>query len=78
MGGKWLPLEFFGIFTVVFKLLPFSYIYYFPIRIITDPNLTSKETVTIILIMLLWTLLFNIVAVFFWRKGLKRYESVGN
>lgn len=77
LGGSWLPLDFLSSFATILKLLPFSYIYYFPIQILMNPSLTANDTAKILLLEISWTLLFFFIGKVLWNKGLKRFESVG-
>jgi ABC-2 type transport system permease protein len=77
LGGSGLPLEFFGPFTNLLKLLPFSYIFYFPIQIIIDPNLNSFNILKILVIESIWVILLFIIGQILWKKGIKHFESVG-
>ena len=78
LSGRWLPLDFFGPLVTVFKLLPFSYAFYFPIQILIDPTLGPADIKRILLLELFWTLLFFLAGLTLWKKGLKHFESVGN
>jgi ABC-2 type transport system permease protein len=77
LGGAWYPLEFFGPFANLFRILPFSYMYYFPIQLLTDQTMSLTKVVSIILVQLFWVLIFSVIASLFWKKGIKHFESVG-
>lgn len=77
LGGSWLPLDFFGPFTNILKLLPFSYIFYFPIQIIIDSNLNSLDIIKILSIEAVWVILLSFIGQILWKKGIKHFESVG-
>lgn len=77
LGGKWFPLEFYGPLFAIVKLLPFSYIYYFPVQLLINRSLEMNAIGRILLIELLWTILFTVIGQFIWRKGIKHFESVG-
>ncbi|MBU0975241.1 MAG: ABC-2 family transporter protein [Patescibacteria group bacterium] len=77
LSGKWLPLDFFGSLAKYMKLLPFSYIFYFPIQILLSENLTFADILRILVIEVLWTALFTFIGKYFWKKGLKQFEAVG-
>jgi len=78
IGGRWLPLDFFGPLATILKLLPFSYAFYFPIQILIDPSLNTSDIGKIILLEIFWTILFSLAGIILWQKGLKHFESVGN
>lgn len=77
LGGGWMPLEFLGIFSNFLKLLPFSYIFYFPIQILTVKALGNSQIATILLIELAWIVIFYMVGILLWKRGIKHFESVG-
>lgn len=77
LGGQWLPIEFFGPFLKYIRLLPFSYIYYFPIQILIREEINNFDIVKIIALELVWTILFHLLFILLWKKGIKHFESVG-
>ncbi len=77
LGGSWVPLDFFKPIYNLLKFLPFSYIFYFPSRILIDDTIEIQTIYQIMLIQITWTLLFSLFSLFLWKKGLKKYESVG-
>ena len=77
LGGKWLPIDFFGPLSSIIKLLPFSYGFYFPIQILINSNLDSNDILKILFLEILWTIVFTLVGYFLWKRGLKKFESVG-
>lgn len=59
-----------------FKLLPFTYLLYFPLKIylgqLTQAQIFSGFSITIVWIILLW-----VFKSFIWQKGLRMYTSYG-
>ncbi|MFC1780354.1 ABC transporter permease [Patescibacteria group bacterium] len=77
LGGAWYPLEFFGPFINFFRILPFGYLYYFPIQLLIDPEMDFANIAYIIFIQLIWIALFSVITSIFWKRGVKHFESVG-
>jgi len=77
LGGSWIPLDFFKSIFNALKILPFSYIIYFPARLLIDPTIDSESIYQIFILQILWSLLFTTIAHILWKRGIKRYESVG-
>jgi ABC-2 type transport system permease protein len=77
IGGSWVPFEFFGSIAKVLKILPFSYLYYFPIQILINTSLTTLNIVTVVGLEIVWTIIFSLLGLVLWKKGLKQYESIG-
>jgi ABC-2 type transport system permease protein len=57
-------------------MLPFQYTTYFPIKLYQG-QLGTKETVGGLVTVLVWIFGLLILMKFVWRKGLRRYEAVG-
>jgi len=77
LGGSWLPLDFLGIFASVLKILPFSYIFYFPIQLLINSELTNTDILRILVLELAWMVCFTLLGFVLWKRGLKQFESVG-
>lgn len=60
----------------IFRLLPFSYLLYFPLKIYLG-QLSMLEILKGIFISLLWVLLFYRILFFVWLKGLRNYTAQG-
>lgn len=75
--GDYLPLDLlpFNFYNILTKL-PFAYTLYFPIKILMG-EVDPKECIIGCGIILFWIVVFTMLNLFAWRKGLKRYESVG-
>jgi len=61
----------------IFEILPFKYFYYIPISYFLGKrniNLLANDTISI----LIWSLIFILLAFISWKQGLKKYESYGN
>ena len=77
MTGSYIPLELFPqIFKSVANFLPFAYMEYFSMQIYLG-KISTLEAVRGIGIQLLWLVVLAFLAKLFWKKALKRYESVG-
>lgn len=77
LGGSWLPLDFLGVFATFLKILPFSYIFYFPIQLLINNTLTHSEISQIIILEFVWMIFFTVLGFILWNRGLRRFESVG-
>jgi ABC-2 type transport system permease protein len=60
----------------VLRWLPFTYELYFPVAVVTE-KVKGAELWSGLFIQAGWTLAAYLWARFMWRKGLRRYESVG-
>ena len=75
--GKLFPLSFFPPLTVsVLSFLPFFYLYYFPVQLLTG-SLALTKIIEGLLIQLVWTLLLGIFFQSLWNKGIKKFSAVG-
>lgn len=77
LSGSWLPIDFFGPLASIVKLIPFSYLIYFPIQVLTNDSVSSLQIVKLLVLMIFWIILFMIIGQILWKKGLKKFESVG-
>ncbi len=77
VSGGILPLETFGEKMLrIFSILPFKYITYFPINVITG-NIGNKDILVGIMIQIIWIFLLGIISKIIWLNGLKKYIAVG-
>lgn len=78
LGGSLIPLDFLPQFAQRFtEFLPFRYMTYVPNSVYLG-RISGKEAAVQFLIGLLWLLAMFLFQKITWRRGLKRYESVGN
>lgn len=76
-GGTGLPLSFIpAIFQPLIKMLPFRYMYSFPMEIIFN-KVDNQELIAGLLIQFLWLVILYLIHKLLWNKGLKVYVSVG-
>jgi ABC-2 type transport system permease protein len=77
VSGGILPLETFGSTILkIFALLPFKYIVYFPITIISG-RLSTGEILRGFGFQILWIGLLAVAAKLVWKNGLKKYIAAG-
>lgn len=77
LSGGIFPLEVFGeVAMKMMSYLPFQYIIYFPLRILTG-ELPGSEILLGLLVQLFWILFFYLVSKILWRKGLRKYIAAG-
>lgn len=77
ISGAIFPLTVLGTgFGIVSKFLPFQYIVYFPINIISK-RVELNEYILGIGVQILWVFLLWGIAHFFWEKGLRKYIATG-
>jgi len=76
-AGEYFPLDILPqtIYNI-FKILPFSYLIYFPIKVYLG-QFTYQEILTGFLITTIWIGIFAIVVNVVWKKGLKSYTAQG-
>lgn len=78
LGGGWLPASFFpGGAANLIKKLPFYLTLGFPAEVFQDKIVGSAIAVGIVQ-QLVWIFIFTFLTLFLWRKGIKKYEAVGN
>lgn len=77
LSGRLFPLDIMpeGMRTVL-MLLPFTYELYFPVAVLME-KVQGRALWTGLAIQAGWVILAFLWARFMWRKGLRRYESVG-
>lgn len=77
LGGWYLPISFFpGVFQTIIKILPFRYLFSFPLEIFFN-KLSLKEIILGIIISLFWILFFILLYRVMWERGRKAYTSFG-
>lgn len=76
-AGGLFPLDIFpkAVYEVI-RLLPFSYLLYFPLKIYLG-QLSINEIIFGLLTSLTWILVFFLTVQFIWKKGLKRFGAEG-
>lgn len=76
-AGELIPLDLLPLgFQKVINFLPFPYTLFLQIKIIMG-GVTFEAFVRAIITLLIWTLIFYILNLFLWKRGLKQYEAVG-
>ncbi|MBI4359121.1 MAG: ABC-2 family transporter protein [Candidatus Nealsonbacteria bacterium] len=76
-AGALVPLDFLpGILKPASFFLPFQYLLYFPIRVFQGA-VGPEQTWVGMLISLGWLVALLILLDYFWRKGIKHYEAIG-
>lgn len=76
-GGTIFPLDIMpSWFLKVFRLTPFPYLVYFPLKIWLG-QIQGAELTKVLLISTAWLVVFKIIAQKVWEKGLKAYSAYG-
>lgn len=76
-SGVLVPISFFsGLAKEVLFLSPFPILGYLP-SIVLQRNISDGEVLTIFGSSLFWSLVLIPMAVWFWKKGVRRYEAIG-
>lgn len=77
LGGLMLPLSLFPEpMQRVFAVLPFQYLYTFPVRVMMG-RVSPAEWVIGFSSCLAWSGVFGLIAFVVWRRGMKQYTGVG-
>lgn len=77
LGGWYLPISFFpGVFQQIIRILPFRYLFSFPLEIFFN-KLSLKEITFGMAISLFWILFFTLLYKVMWERGRKAYTSFG-
>ncbi len=77
ISGGVFPVEIFGNkFVEIIRYFPFLYTTSFPIRVITG-SVSGDQMLTGICAQIMWSLLLWAIVGIVWRRGIKRYSSVG-
>lgn len=76
-AGEYFPLDILPqqIYEI-FKILPFSYLIYFPIKVYLG-QLSYVEVFQGFAVMLFWIFIFWVIVELVWKKGLKSYTAQG-
>ncbi len=77
LAGDSLPLDIFPkpIFHI-FKLLPFSYMTFYPLQLYLG-RLSGSQIINMFMAMIIWLFVFIVLSRFIWKKGLKKYGAYG-
>lgn len=76
-AGEYFPLDILPqTIYQVFKLLPFSYLIYFPIKVYLG-QLNYVQVLQGFAVMIFWVILFFATTQMVWKKGLKSYTAQG-
>jgi ABC-2 type transport system permease protein len=62
---------------IIFEFLPFKFFYYTPISYILGIRSGVTALTQDLLQMILWTMLFIVIASLLWKKGLQKYGAYG-
>jgi len=77
LGGWYLPISFFpGALQTIIRILPFRYLFSFPLEIFFN-KLSVSEIIFGIVIALFWILFFGLLYKAMWARGRKAYTSFG-
>jgi len=77
LKGAWFPIDIAPTFLQnIFSILPFQYTRYFLIKIIIS-DIPKSLYIKGLGVIIIYTLLFTSISLVLWKKGLKKYESVG-
>jgi ABC-2 type transport system permease protein len=77
LGGAVIPLQFFPEWSVeLLQLTPFPLLVSIPLKIMIG-SIPLNQLLTPVLVILIWILLFFLLAKFMWRSGSKVYSGVG-
>ncbi|HEY8477907.1 MAG TPA: ABC-2 family transporter protein [Chloroflexota bacterium] len=77
LAGSILPLPILPApVRAVAEALPFAYVYYFPLSILTEEASVAALTKGL-LVQSAWLAVSLVAALFLWRVGLRRYEAMG-
>lgn len=77
LAGGIFPLDILpGYLFNLMQLLPFSYLVYFPIKIYLG-QLTNQQILSGFFVSSIWIIASYFLLVFFWKKGLRTYNSYG-
>lgn len=77
LKGNWFPLDLAPLFVQnILSFLPFGYTMYYPIKIIMQET-SYADNLKGITILVIYSIIFSIFGMVLWRKGIKKYESIG-
>lgn len=76
-SGSIIPIDLLpAIIQNVLKFLPFKYLVYFPVTILTQ-NLNTNELITGFSVQVIWVVINFILVKFIWTLGSRRYDAYG-
>lgn len=76
-GGGFIPLAFFPAWSLpILKWMPFPYLVALPVRTIMGIT-TNEEILQGIILLIAWTVIFQVVARLIWARGQKHFHGVG-
>ncbi|MDR2045186.1 MAG: ABC-2 family transporter protein [Clostridium sp.] len=77
LSGGVFPLDVFGpVAQAIFRVLPFQYVIYFPLNILTG-KYDGARILEGICLQCVWILLLSLLAMFLWKAGMRKYIAVG-
>jgi len=77
LKGQWFPLDLAPpLFQRVMGFLPFQYTMFYQIQILTGKS-RPESNIQGITVLILSSIILSLFAAYLWKKGLRRYESVG-
>jgi len=77
LGGRWIPLSFFPpVIANFLGLLPFSFLFNFPIKVF-QYQVSIPQMTTAILVETTWLGIFLFIGNFLWKRGIRKYEAYG-
>ena len=78
LGGVYFPLEFLpDRLNAFLDLLPFKYVFYWPIQFFLNNNVNEMLMLRIIVKQLIWSLILYVLSKFITRIMIKKYCAVG-
>ncbi len=78
IGGEMIPISFFPpLAKLVIQLLPFRYIFSFPLEIYTG-HLAGQETWWGFMAAIFWAIITYLLSTLVWRRGIKIYQAYGS
>jgi len=73
LGGGMFPLDVFGDkMMYVLNFLPFAYVIYFPLKIVTG-GVLGRDILYGVTVQIIWILILLLLSKIFWRAGMKKY-----
>jgi len=77
-GGLSFPLDLVPQnFRLLFDLLPFKYIYFYPVKV-AQGGMPANQLVSQLVVLLTWLVFFFILGKLLWFKGIRKYGAYGN
>lgn len=75
-GGMFPVTVFKGTFLEIIQYLPFKFLVFFPVNILTG-KITMTEIYNGLISQMFWILVFSLLAYVVWKRGIKKYVAVG-